>query len=91
MTAEQRRLLGAAPELVVVDLADSALGGLVVALALEHPSLDAVDDPWTGAPTTLIGARRLAGLARRLRKELDRYRLAVDQALREAPGDALPF
>jgi len=91
MTAEQRRLLRAAPEIVVVDLADAALGALVLALTLEHPSLDAVDDPWIAAPPTLLRARRLVRVARRLRDDLDRYRLAVDRALRDDPGEALPF
>jgi len=91
MTTEQRRLLSAAPEIVVIDLADAALGALVLALTLEHPSLDFVDDPWTAAPPTLLRARRLVRAARRLRRDLDRYRLDVDCALRDDPGQALPF
>lgn len=91
MTAEQRRLLGAAPELVVVDLVDTALGALIVAIAVEHPAVDTDDDPWTSAPPTLRRARRLVRAARRLRADLDRYRLEVEQALRDAPDDQMPF
>lgn len=91
MNSEQRRLLCAAPEIVVVDLADAALGALVLALTLEHPSLDAFDNPWIAAPPTLLRARRLVRAARRLRDDLDRYRLDVDRALRDDPGQSLPF
>lgn len=91
MNPEQRRLLRQAPELVVVDLADAALAALVLAIALEHASLDMVDDPWIAAPATLLRARRLARRARRLREDLDRYRLAVHDALRVGPDDLTPF
>ena len=91
MNAEQRRLLCHAPELVVVSLADAALGALVLAITLEHPSLERVDDPWPAAPPTLLRARRLVRSARRLRNDLDRYRLAVDDALRVRPSDVPPF
>ncbi len=91
MNVEQRRLLCHAPELVVVDLADAALGALVLAITLEHASLDKADDPWMPAPPTLLRARRLVRRARRLRQDLDRYRLAVDDALRVMPSDVPPF
>ncbi len=88
-----RPLLRAAPELVVVGLVDTALAALVLALTLEHPSLESPDDPWTTGPPTLRRAHRLVRAARRLRHDLDAYRLAVDRALRVArePPDGLPF
>lgn len=93
MTAEQRRLLTAAPELVVVDLTDAALGALLASLVLEHPRLDLADDPWRAEAPTLVRARRLVRTLRRLRADLDLYRLAVDQALRayDDPAARLPF
>jgi hypothetical protein len=40
MNPEQQRLLKAAPELLVVELTDTALGTLITALLLEHPTAD---------------------------------------------------
>jgi hypothetical protein len=88
-----RPLLRAAPELVVVDLVDHALAALVLALTLEHPSIESPDDPWTSGPPTLRRAHRLAHAARRLRHDLDAYRLALHRALGvdHEPPDGLPF
>ena len=79
------------PEILVVDRLDAALDALVLSLTLEHPSLEAVDDPSIAAPPTLRRAHRLVRLARRLRDDLDRHRLAVDSALKDDRGEDLPF
>jgi hypothetical protein len=87
--AELHRLL-CAPELVVVDLVDSTLGALRLALLAEHPLLDddlaAPDDP-----PVRRRARALLRIAARLRRELQAYRHDVDQALRDDRNDDLPF
>jgi hypothetical protein len=66
---------------------------LVLALTLEHPSIESPDDPWTSGPPTLRRAHRLAHAARRLRHDLDAYRLALHRALGvdHEPPDGLPF
>lgn len=89
MTPSARGRLLAAPEIMIVDLADDTLGALILALEVEHPSLDT--PPFRGAPPTLRRARALVGLASRLRAELELYRHAVDVALDDHAGDDLPF
>lgn len=91
MTSSERRRHRSAPEIVVVDLADAALGALILALTIEHASLEADDDPWRGATPTLRRARHLVRVARRLRAELGRYKLAVDDAIRGDGPDTSPF
>lgn len=83
-----RRLL-AARELVVVDLADSALRALVLALELEHPTLD--EPTFTSGPPTLRRARSVVRLVHRLCTELQLYRRAVDDALATPAVDDIPF
>jgi hypothetical protein len=91
MNPEQQRLLKAAPELLVVELTDTALGTLITALLLEHPTADHASAPGIGAPSTLRRARQLLATARRLRDQIERYRLAVGRVVaRPAPHD-LPF
>jgi hypothetical protein len=91
MNPEQQRLLQAAPEIMVLDLTDSALATLITALLLEHPTADDVSGPGIRAPSTLRRARQLLATARRLRDQIERYRLAVDRVVgRPAPHD-LPF
>jgi hypothetical protein len=91
MNPEQQRLLQAAPELMVLELTDTALGTLITALLLEHPTADHASAPGVGAPSTLLRARQLLATARRLRDQIERYRRAVDRVVgRPAPHD-LPF
>ncbi len=73
-----------ARELWVVALVDRALETLLLALAVEHPSLADHDQP-ARAPT-LRRARAVVRLAFRLRHALVDYRLAVDTAISQ-PGD----
>jgi hypothetical protein len=91
MNPEQRRLLQAAPELMLVDLTDTALGTLITALLLEHPTADDASEPGIKAPSTLRRARQLLAAARRLRDQLERYRLAVDQVIATPEPHDLPF
>ena len=90
MTADELRRLLAAPEIVVVDLVDSSLNALRLALLAEHPLLDddlaALDDP-----PVQRRARALLRHAARLRRALDAYRRAVDHVLRKPPPDDVPF
>ncbi len=90
MTAEELRRLLAAPEIVVVDLVDSSLNALRLALLAEHPLLDddlaAPDDP-----PVQRRARALLRRAVRLHRALAAYRRAVDHVLREPPRDDVPF
>lgn len=89
MTSSVAERLYAAPELVVVDLVGAAIAALVIALTLEHPTLD--EPPCVRAPPTLRRARALTRAARRLAAELDRYRAAVDQSLDVAANDDVDF
>jgi hypothetical protein len=90
MTTDELRRLLAAPEIVVVDLVDSSLSALRLALLAEHPLLDddlaAPDDP-----PVQRRARALLRRAARLRRALDAYRREVDHVLRELPRDDVPF
>jgi hypothetical protein len=89
MTRTERARLYAARELVVVGLLDHVLAALDVELLLEHPTID--EFPFTPAPLTLRRARALARASRRLRREAERYREAVDHALVDHETDELPF
>ena len=90
MTGDELGRLLAAPEIIVVDLVDSALGALRLALVVEHPLLDddlgAPDDP-----PVRRRARQLLSHAERLRRGLDAYRREVDLVLREPDEKDLPF
>ena len=88
MSPSEYRRLRAAPERLVVDLADATLGTLLTALELEHPGLE--EPPFAPAPLTHRRARALVRLARRLRRLLDRYRRSVDAVLAE-PDEEIPF
>lgn len=81
--------LAVAPELLVVGLADRALDALVIALAVEHPTLADLGQP-ARAPT-LRRARRVAHLAAQLRREIAAYRAAVDAAITEPARDPADF
>lgn len=90
MSPDELRRLLAARELVVAHLLDDALAAFLLALTLEHPTLEQLPAP--GAPPTLRSARTLARLARHLRKALVRYERTVDDALAPPPTDEdLPF
>jgi hypothetical protein len=89
MTRTERARLYAARELVIVDLLDHALAALDVVLLLEHPTLD--EPPFYAAPPTLRRARALARAGRLLRRELDRYRTAVDRSLAAPDLEEMPF
>ncbi len=89
MSPSVAQRLYAAPEIVVVDLVGAAAHALVIALTLEHPTLDD-DPPFGAAPPTLRRARALARAARRLATELDRYRDAIDRSL-DVPADDVDF
>ena len=82
--------LVSAPEIVVVDLADHALHALRLALLAEHPPLRDEEGFVTEEPPVQRQARQLLRRARRLRRELDAYRHAVDLALQYPSGD-FPF
>jgi hypothetical protein len=81
--------LHAAHERIVVDLADDALVAMLVALSLEHPTLN--EPPFAGAPPTLQRARALARAASRLRIDIERYRAAVDNVLEDLLNEDIPF
>ena len=90
MTGDELGRLLAAPEIIVVDLVDSALGALRLALLAEHPLLDddmaAPDDP-----PVRRRARQLLRHADRLRCGLNAYRREVDLVLREHDEKDWPF
>jgi hypothetical protein len=89
MTPQQFNRLLAAPELVVVDLLDSALSALRLALLAEHPLLD---EPLTeNDPPVQRRARAILRYARHLRCALRHYRRAVDQVLNQPDDPQLPF
>jgi hypothetical protein len=89
MSPLQFRRLLAAPEIVVVDLLDSALSALRLALLAEHPLLD---DPLTeNDPPVQRRARAALRAARQLRLALRNYRRAVDHVLNEPDDPHLPF
>ena len=89
MTPQQFHRLIAAPELVVVDLLDSALSALRLALLAEHLLLD---DPLTeNDPPVQRCARAVLHSARHLRRALRRYRRAVDEVLSQPDDPQLPF
>jgi ParB-like chromosome segregation protein Spo0J len=89
MTPQQFNRLLAAPELVVVDLLDSALSALRLALLAEHPLLD---EPLTeNDPPVQRRARAILRSARHLRCALRHYRRAVDQVLNQPDDPQLPF
>jgi hypothetical protein len=89
VTPACRARLLAAPEIIILDLADSTLGAAIRALELEHPTL--AEPPFRGGPPTLRRARNLVRLATRLRAELALYRDAVDAALTDPEPDEWPF
>ena len=90
MTTNELARLLAAPEIIVVDLVDSALAALRLALLAEHPLLDddlgAPDDP-----PVRRRARQLLRHAERLHRGLDAYRGEVDLVLKEVDETDLPF
>jgi hypothetical protein len=89
MTPHQFHRLLAAPEIIVVDLLDSALSALRLALLAEHPLLD---DPLTeNDPPVQRRARAILHSARHLRRALRHYRRAVDQVLTQPDDPQLPF
>lgn len=90
MTGDELERLLAAPEIIVVDLVDSVLGALRLALFVEHPLLD---DPFAAPddPPVRRRARQLLRHADRLRRGLDDYRREVDLVLREPNETEFPF
>lgn len=88
MTIDELHRLLAAPELLLVEVADATASALVRGLVAEHPILESerVDDT-----RVVRRARVVLRDARRLRRALDAYRRAVDDALSDPPGDNLPF
>ncbi len=88
MTPQRFHRLLAAPEIVVVDLLDSALTALRLALLVEHPLLDG--PPTDDDPPPRRRAHVVLRAALRLRRALRAYRRAVDDAL-SLPDDDLPF
>lgn len=90
MSPDELRRLLTARELVVAHLVDDALAAFILALTLEHPTLE--QPPTRGAPPTLRSARTLVRLARQLRKALVRYERAVDDSVAPFPtDDDIPF
>ena len=90
MTTNELARLIAAPEIIVVDLVDSALAALRLALLAEHPLLD----DHLGAPDDQPVQRRARQLLRhadRLRCGLVAYRREVDHVLRKVDETDLPF
>ncbi len=79
MTPHRLHRLIAAPEIVVVDLLDSALTALRLALLAEHPLLDA--PPTEDDPVVRRRAHAALRAALRLRRALRAYRRAVRTAL----------
>jgi hypothetical protein len=88
MTPQRFHRLLAAPEILVVDLADSALTTLRLALLVEHPLLDG--SPSDDDPPYRRRAHAVLRAAVRLRRALRAYRRAVDSALDQRDGQ-LPF
>jgi hypothetical protein len=89
MTPHQFHRLLAAPEILVVDLLDSALSALRLALLAEHPLLD---DPLTeDDPPVQRRARAVLRSARHLRRALRHYRRTVDDILNQPDDPHLPF
>lgn len=90
MTIDELHRLLAAPELLLVEVADATASALVRGLVAEHPILDErserVDDT-----RVVRRARVVLRDARRLRRALVAYRRAVDDALCDPPDDNLPF
>jgi len=89
MTPRQFNRLLVAPEMIVVDLAESALIALDRALHVEHPLLDA--PPPTDHPPVRRHARAVLRHADQLRLVLRRYRDVVNAILRDAHDRDLPF
>jgi len=77
----------AAPEVVVVDLLDSALSALRLALLVEHPLLDG--PPTDDDPPVRRRAHAVLRASLRLRRALRAYRRTVRDVLRA--DDSLPF
>jgi hypothetical protein len=90
MTSEDLHRLLCAPEIVVVDLVDSALRALRLALLAEHPF---ADDPLATPddPPIRRRARAILTIAARLRRALQDYRREVDHVLRDLRNDDIPF
>jgi hypothetical protein len=87
MTHDQLTRLIAAPEIVVVDLLDSALSALRLALLAEHPLLDG--PPTDDDPPVRRRAHAVLRASLRLRRALRAYRRTVRHVLRAE--DSLPF
>jgi hypothetical protein len=90
MTSEDLHRLLCAPEIVVVDLVDSALRALRLALLAEHPL---VNDPLAARDDASVArrARAILRAAARLRRALRAYRCEVDRVLRDVRNDDVPF
>ena len=80
------RALAAAPELASLAIVEAALSAALVALRVEHPTLDDLAEPQE--PPSLQRARRLVASAAVLAVSLRRYRVAVLAALRPRPAPA---
>jgi hypothetical protein len=87
MTLHQLHRLLAAPEIIVVDLLDSALTALHLALLVEHPLLDG--PPTVDDPAVRRRAHAVLRSALRLRRALRAYRRTVDRVLSQ-PDDQPP-
>lgn len=90
MTRDDLACLAGAPELIVLRVLEHNLDALLLALLVQHPTLE---DPFEPASTpTLRRARAVAGTARRLRATIAAYQRAVlDAIMPLAPRDDLPF
>ena len=89
MTPRQFHRLLVAPEMIVVDLAESALIALDRALRVEHPLVDA--PPPSDHPPVRRHARAVLRHTGQLRLVLRRYRDVVHAILRDAEQRDLPF
>jgi hypothetical protein len=78
--------LAEAPELASLAIVEGALRTALVALRVEHPTLDDLAEPQE--PPSLHRARRLVASAAALAVALRRYRVAVLAALRPRPAPA---
>ena len=87
MTSDRLARLIAAPEIIVVDLLDSALTALRLALLAEHPLLDG--SPTDDDPPVRRRAHAVLHASLRLRRALRAYRRAVRRVLRAE--EPLPF